>query len=560
MASDETDGFLAKVARLVRRPVSAWPDIDSGPSTGGLSDKQALKEAIERKKRNDFVRKREFDMLRAIRQREQGARDREARPSFFQSSQPARGDGREMTKRKIDEIEAQMSTHWWQQKPGDDRVPERLQAPRTGAEPAAPAHLQAQAYDTTSDWSGTVQGAQLPTQPAAEDMWPVVSRPARKRPASTEGPSSLPVTFGDDLGSQPGDTLPRSPGVDTSTPTGWAGLAQEICRTVPALEAAAVHFINHDLVQTERLLKDAVSQSAQGENRQLACSVLLDFYRVTGRQADFEAGRTAWGGEGSNVSAMAWRPLTEAAPAETAAADGWPVAWVCPGQLDARAVTSLQGYLAAPAAAHALDWSALGATNHDTAAQLLAVLERHAEGGGVLHWVGHQHLRRRLQASTPSGRRENHAVWWKLRLAVLRLLGHQDEFDLTALDYCVTYGVTPPDWSLTRCSSELHDRWPPEGDSVSPPPALPLGGQLRGDPSALLAALEAQAGGTEVLHIDCSGLQHVDLVAAGALLQWGKALQGRGRRAVLDRLHRLLAISLHVVGVDETLQLRVRVD
>ncbi len=560
MATDEPDGFLAKVARLVRRPASAWPDSDGGPSAGGLSDKQALKEAIERKKRNDFVRKREFDMLRAIRRREQGARDREARPSFFQSSHPAKGDGREMTKRKIDEIEAQMSTHWWQHKPGEERAPERLQAPaaRPGGESPVPAHLQAQAFDTTSEWSGTVQGAPLPTQPAEEAQWPVISRPLKHRAGSVGGPTSLPVTFGDDLSSLGESQAPRTT-LDTTTPTGWAGLAREICHAVPALEAAAVHFINHDLVQTERLLKDAVSQAGAGDNRQLARSVLLDFYRLTGRQADFEASRAAWEAESGSPPGITWGPLTEPAPVAVSEGD-WPPAWVCPSQLDSRAVAALKAHLASPAAAHALDWSALSATNPETASQLLEVLEACAETPGLLCWAGHQHLRRRLQASTPSGRRENHAVWWKLRLAVLRLLGHQDEFDLTALDYCVTYGVTPPDWAVPRSTNELHDRWPPDGDVPTQAMALPLSGQLRGDPSAVLATLEAQAGAGELLRIDCAGLQHVDLVAAGALLQWGKALQGRGRRAVLERLHRLLALSLHVVGVDETLQLRVRTD
>lgn len=559
MASDDPDGFLAKVARLVRRPASAWPDSDGGPTTGGLSDRQALKEAIERKKRNDFVRKREFDMLRAIRRREMGARDREARPSFFQSSQPARGDGREMTKRKIDEIEAQMSTHWWQQKKtGEDHAPERLQVPPTRpGEAAVPAHLQAQSFDTSSDWGGTVQGP-LPTQPAEEDQWPAISRPVRRREATVGGPSSLPITFSDE-NSFLGETLPPRQGLDASTPTGWAGLAREICRAVPALEAAAVHFINHDLGQTERLLKEAVGQASSGGDRVLARSVLLDFYRVTGRQADFESSRAAWSGEPDGAPDMSWGLLTEPAPV-VAPADELPPAWVCPSQLDARAVAALKTYLDNGAAVHALDWSALGATSADTAAQLLEVLEAHADTPGLLCWAGHQHLRRRLQASTPSGRRENHAVWWKLRLAVLRLLGHQDEFDLTALDYCVTYGVTPPDWSAPRCSSELHDRWPPDGGTASQSLVLPLSGQLRGDPSAVLAGLEAQAGPGELLRIDCSGLQHVDLVAAGALLQWGKALQGRGRRAELNRLHRLLAVALHVVGVDEALQLRVRVD
>lgn len=549
MSSDDSGGFLSKVARLVRRPGAGWAD--SGPgSAGGLSDRQALKEAIERKKRNDFVRKREFDMLRAIRRREQGAREQIARPSFFQSSQPSHGDGRELTIRKIDEIEAQMSTHWWQQKPGDEsHAPERLQAPatRTPAGAGGPAHLQAQAFDTTSDWGGTIQGPQLTTQPATDDQWPAAPRRARRLDAAT----SLPVTFGDEGASLDGGVA--------ETPTAWAGLARQLCREVPALEAAAVHFINDDDAQAEKLLRDAVQQAGAGDGRALALSILLDFYRATDRRADYEACLDTWTQAGVAAKALpAWQALGDGGDPRGASGADLPV-WVCPPQFDAKALASLQSYADATGATRVLDWSVLSSADPDSAAKLQALLEGWAQEPLVLHWVGHANLRRRLQASTPSGRRENHAIWWTLRLAVLRLMGRNDEFDLTALDYCVTYGVTPPDWVSPQGASEMHEAWPPHAEDAQAGASsvLRLRDRLRGDLGGVLAALEQQAADAEVLRIDCGQLRRVDLVAAGALLQWATALKGRHRRVVLERVHRLLAVALHVVGVDEALQLRV---
>ena len=78
---------------------------------------------IERKRRNDFVRKREFDMLRKMRRSEvMAGQDPAARPSFFQSSMPSKPDDRATTLKKIDEIEAQMSMQWWKTKHGDRRA------------------------------------------------------------------------------------------------------------------------------------------------------------------------------------------------------------------------------------------------------------------------------------------------------------------------------------------------------------------------------------------------------------------------------------------------------
>ena len=121
---DSSGGFLSKVVKFVRHPTTSWADLDTrNADRESEYNKAALKEMIERKRRNDFVRKREFDMLRKIRSRE-GAVDgaQGVRPSFFQSSLPSKPDDRAMTLKKIDEIEAQMSMQWWKTKGPDSLV------------------------------------------------------------------------------------------------------------------------------------------------------------------------------------------------------------------------------------------------------------------------------------------------------------------------------------------------------------------------------------------------------------------------------------------------------
>ena len=36
-------------------------------------------------------------------------------------------------------------------------------------------------------------------------------------------------------------------------------------------------------------------------------------------------------------------------------------------------------------------------------------------------------------------------------MEVLRVVHRPDEFELVALDYCVTYEVSPPSWDSSRC-------------------------------------------------------------------------------------------------------------
>jgi hypothetical protein len=102
MAKEDKRSLLAKVVKFVRNPTTDWADLDQASTFEPSGHSQLmLKEMMERKKRNDFVRRREFDMLRKIRRREQvqGAMPVE-RASFFQSSLPSNQAERANTLKK----------------------------------------------------------------------------------------------------------------------------------------------------------------------------------------------------------------------------------------------------------------------------------------------------------------------------------------------------------------------------------------------------------------------------------------------------------------------------
>jgi hypothetical protein len=144
MATKDTNaGLLSKMARFVRNPTKDWSDLDkSAPESeqGSGYSKQALKEMIERKRQNDFVRRREFDYLRKLRRNAPSiSPELGDRPSFFQSSLASNPDERATTLKKIDEIEAQMSKQWWKGKQDEASVhasglPLVAQPPRTAHE------------------------------------------------------------------------------------------------------------------------------------------------------------------------------------------------------------------------------------------------------------------------------------------------------------------------------------------------------------------------------------------------------------------------------------------
>ncbi|MBX9794740.1 MAG: hypothetical protein K2Y02_10625, partial [Burkholderiaceae bacterium] len=148
----DTTSFFRKVVKFVANPSTEWNELGPGAPGSIESDlaKSELKAMIERKRRNDFVRKREFDMLRKVR-REGLTPDQLAAlggSSAMSDSLPrlpesgGRGSG---MKAKIDEIEQQMV--------GNSRVsalrrPEEFYAAPTEAVPldgATPQASRAQA-------------------------------------------------------------------------------------------------------------------------------------------------------------------------------------------------------------------------------------------------------------------------------------------------------------------------------------------------------------------------------------------------------------------------------
>jgi hypothetical protein len=65
----DSTSFFRKVVKFVANPATDWANLGATAQDEGGTEiaKSELKAMIERKRRNDFVRKREFDMLRRVR-------------------------------------------------------------------------------------------------------------------------------------------------------------------------------------------------------------------------------------------------------------------------------------------------------------------------------------------------------------------------------------------------------------------------------------------------------------------------------------------------------------
>ena len=590
MSKEESSpgGLLSKVVRFVRNPTVNWTDLDTlETDRESQYSKQVLKEMLERKRRNDFVRKREFDYLRKIRQRDTLAghrvEDPAVRPSFFQSSLTP-PDDRAGTIKKIDEIEAQMSMQWWKGKSASDAVaaarPVLPSSATTAASSAPP--VPAAAGTRPAPLTGPDQplDATLPlgdTRPAGVSVsfasTVPVSLPGGIGPHAMAEPlfahDSMPIAdFGGATAQWMSSTPDATPLEFSPLPAAVAPAPLEPFVHDPDLEEAAILFANADYAGAGACLLDVLAQHPAQATPELQeiWMTLFDLYRATGQQEAFDHLAIDFAAQFGR-SAPLWFSmpeqlgLTNAAPATAPAPVRKDFSWNAPSAITLQSVAALQASLARAAAPWSLTWTRVTHIDEAALPVLTQEFNRWGDQKVQLVFVGAERLHTLLQQHTQSGDRSSNPEWWRLRMAALRFMGRPDDFEMVALDYCVTYEVSPPSWVDPRCSyadaaegeAAGQDLLAPAapGSATESNPSVGLSGHIESDATEALQAVEAQVRPNEPLVVPCDRLIRVDFSAAGSVLNWAAEQQAQKREVHFKNLHRLVAILFNVVGVNE---------
>jgi hypothetical protein len=570
MSKEETTpgGLLSKVVRFVKNPTVNWTELDSiQDDRESQYSKQMLKEMIERKRRNDFVRRREFDQLRKLRQREvlQGQRveDAAGRPSFFQSSM-ASPDERAVTLKKIDEIEAQMSQQWWKSKQGADAPTQPGVMPESSTEEGSEsAHARAYAPTAPGSLPAPLENKAAVQPLFADDSMAIGRFGGADAQMNATGP----------------DEASFSPAV-TATQPAPAFEPEEFVHE-PDLEEAAIRFANGDHAGAESGLLDVLAQHQQDapEQQLEIWMTLFDLYRATGQHDRFDTLAIDFAAQYSR-SAPLWFSMPEqlgmAAEVEPAAGAAVGVvrkdfSWNAPPTLAVSSVAALQASLARSASPWTLSWARLTGIDEAAVPLMADQFTLWADRDGQLIFSGVEKLNALLDAKAQSGDRSTSPEWWRLRMAALRLMGKADEFEMVALDYCVTYEVSPPSWVSPRCGYSDNegatsgaaplaadsDFGPSDLGETSMPasldtgPAAQLSGHIDGDATPLLEPFQAFLRPGVPLTIACDKLIRVDFAAAGSVLNWAAEQQGQGHVIQFQNLQRLVAIFFNVIGINE---------
>jgi ABC-type transporter Mla MlaB component len=232
--------------------------------------------------------------------------------------------------------------------------------------------------------------------------------------------------------------------------------------------------------------------------------------------------------------------------------------WQAPQELDAQAMEVLREAMGSKPMPWYLDWTPLKRITPDAMPLMAGLFASLCNEPVALRFGGVESLVQTLRDMTPSAERNVDPAWWSVRLDALRAMHMADEFELVALDYCVTFEVSAPAWVAARCEFENQaDILAAAGSDQATisgahkAKTLELAGEVLGDATALLGADGQTYGRGEHIIVCCAQLHRVDFSAAGSILNWVATRQAEGCHVQFQDVHRLIAAFFNVIGVNE---------
>jgi anti-anti-sigma regulatory factor len=224
-----------------------------------------------------------------------------------------------------------------------------------------------------------------------------------------------------------------------------------------------------------------------------------------------------------------------------------------PEKIDAGVVKQLEELkqLATSHAALKLDFSAVRSIDLVGAELLLRVVNAFKRARHELVLAGAEQFLGPLRSATEPGRRDASDALWMLLLEVLRVLDRQEEFDETAIQYCITFEVSPPSWEPAPPNIK-----PGPATAFEPMPVIDAAvdffewrGAIEGEGEPHFGRLLAAAAANPQLIVECAQLRRMAFSAASAMLTLARRVQKAGSALELRNVNPMITALLHLLGV-----------
>lgn len=324
----------------------------------------------------------------------------------------------------------------------------------------------------------------------------------------------------------------------------------------PALTAAAEMYATGKELDAMRRLEAAIKSNEDlGDSTIRAWACLFELLQVLGRQPAFEA-----------LALTFARRFEKSPPAWSASTDEENLAAETTG---GRAHVSLSGVLnvgvgevlkqamklAATSSLVRMDVSKLTDADNNGATLLMRGIAALKRAKKEFVFGSPEHLADILEKKLVVGERTNQEMWLLL-LELHQQAFHQEAFEESAVNYAITFEVSPPSWEAPPPRSADAAKAP---DKPLPhPETFALSGQMLGVGAANYSALDALLKAREEFDIDTRRLLRIDPTAAKELQGVLTRFHGAGKRLRLVGLSTLVAVYLESLGLYDVVELKPR--
>lgn len=323
-------------------------------------------------------------------------------------------------------------------------------------------------------------------------------------------------------------------------------------------EAAAFYAAGKDLEATQRLENALRSKEPLGDCVRSVWHALFELLQSLGLQQGFETLALAYA-QRFGVSPPSWQEPSAGA-SEVATSAGGRAQVSLAGPLGARVADALKQVmtLAQKCQGVRIDLARLTDADNDGATLLLRALAALKKAKKEVVLGAPEHLAGLLAPRLVPDQRENESMWLLL-LELYQQACLQEQFEEAAVNYAVTFDVSPPSYEAAPAHRPAPGPEPAVAIEAAASP-LSLSGQLLGkgpeDFAALAAA--AQAVGDGPVEIRADGLQRIDAASIEALKPVLADINAAGRRVRIAGLAQLPAVFLAANGCDRLAELETR--
>jgi anti-anti-sigma regulatory factor len=317
--------------------------------------------------------------------------------------------------------------------------------------------------------------------------------------------------------------------------------------TEPVIEEIAIMYANAQPEVAEQMLLASLAET--GRDERAVWWMLFDLYQAGGQQDAFDNIAIDYASR-FETSPPTWQPLPLAG-AEHALAGVTPTESFGP-VLDATIEPQLARLLdlATSSPATRLEFGRVREVTPEGCARLLAGLGLLRGGGRELIVAGAAELAETVRATIAIGQRDASEAPWLLLLELLQLMNREKDFEETAMDYCVTYELSPPSFEAPANVANAAGAQAPSRSDRFLLPAL-----IDGASAPLFDAIDAYAAQFQPVVLDCSRLARVDYAAAGALHKRLRALAAADKTIELRDVNHLVAALFKLMGFQEVARL-----